>query len=93
MAVGAGTGQTAGADALSVELMAAAVECVRKVADAVGPERIWTHQNSDLVKVLQLVEQLGAAAAAVTASVLGDCDSRCGERAARVPRLQPDRGT
>src|SRR5215510_2806100 len=76
MTLGAGTSETAGADALSVELTRAALECVRKAAEGVGPERIWTHQNSDLITLLRLGEQLNAATAAMLASVLRDVDAR-----------------
>lgn len=83
MTVGAGSSgtadesaQSAGADSIAVELMTAALECVRKTGEAVGPELIWTQQNRDLVLLLRLGEQIQAAAAAVIASVIREAEVR-----------------
>ncbi len=64
------------ADSLTVELMAAAVEAVRKVADVVTPERVWSCSNGDLTRVLHLREQLGAASAAVDVGVVREAEVR-----------------
>lgn len=71
MTVGAVSGES-----MTVELMSAAVEAVRKVADLVGPDQVWSCTDGDLIQLLQLRERLASASAAVDVGVVREAEVR-----------------
>jgi hypothetical protein len=76
MTVGAGAGHDSGAEALAVELLDAAVEAARKAVELLAPTQIWACSSRDLIRLLQLREQLDAVSAALSAPVICEAEVR-----------------
>ncbi len=72
-------GMTVGAVAgepMTVELMSAALEAVRKVVDFTAPDQAWATGNGDLIGLLQLREKHSAALAALDVHLVREADVR-----------------